>query len=243
MKPRVIDFTVEEVSDNLVAKRAIMDLRRMARYGKVAQRALEELDRKGFCDTRVPMMTDPARTGNSRLNSDTYYDTQHTVYVKRLPKKETVSRKDLPAFNPIEASLALSERRILWKKDQELLYLELTIKGPAIIQTQPEKSIYEVEEKSARMETVVVDRERILYPFMGSNFMCIEKGSDQYEESVELFAESVSEKLCVLSPYKPTAKTMEMSRRAEEWLITEGVAARLLDDICRMARIHQVMES
>jgi len=238
-------FTVDEDSSEKGAQEALSDLRRMARYGRMAQAALDSLKARGCYDGLAPMISLPQDDWNAKGRK------KAEVRIRRLPRKLGISRADLAP---------LGELRIRLGKGRDTTYsahpcreLELWLEGPMMVQTRPGVAEYELTESSHRVGGVRINKGHLSWLQdsrsgygTGTAFRVYQE--TKYEgakKTIAEFARSVSMCLCTVGEREmvPAAKTLDLQASAWEWLVADGVAERLLADVHPAVTISQVMDS
>jgi hypothetical protein len=106
-------FVVDNDDNPYQAEMAIRELRRMVRFGRMAERALEDLKTKGFCLRQIPCMTE----GRDRND-----DFRATVRV--FQPKVIVTRANIPWYGE---PLRVDTQRVINGEHGGLLFKEVEI--------------------------------------------------------------------------------------------------------------------
>jgi hypothetical protein len=82
-------FLVDTKYDDRELRRAVRGLRAVQKMGKLAERALAEISRKGHYDGRAPWLAPPV------------YGKKYHIKYSRFPASPTLSRESVPEYGPV----------------------------------------------------------------------------------------------------------------------------------------------
>ena len=239
-------FTVNENSSEEAAKSAVTDLRRMARYGRLAEKALKSIQSGGYYDKMAPMLTEPEPDWNAVHRSDS--SMKATVRLRKFPKKLEISRSDLAPFKSLRTKLGKTiDSSHGGHPNKEV---ELWLEGPIRVQTLPSQATYDQEDVSVQIGCIRINKGSISWlqrdsPYGSCQAFRVYRNlkHEGAENAVIAFAKTISKKLCVHPGVPPAAKTLDLQNGAWEWLIDDGIAESLFAEIYPAITISQIMES
>lgn len=239
-------FTVNEDSSEEAAKSAVTNLRRMARYGRLAEKALKSIQSSGHYDKMAPMLTEPEQDWSAHHRPENSRKAE--VRLRKFPKKLGISRSDLAPFKSLRTKLGKTENSSHGGHPNK--EVELWLEGPIRVQTLPSQAAYVQEDVSIQIGSIRINKGSIswldgTYPYGACQAFRIyqnlkHKGA---ENAIIAFAKTISKKLCVYPGVLPAAKTLDLQNGAWEWLIEDGIAENLFAEIHPAITISQVMDS
>lgn len=239
-------FTVDESIDPKDAEAAMRDLRRMIRFGKMAERAMRSLREKGFYDGLAPLAPQP---GQAYVGQYSQGKRKADVRFARLPMRLGVSREDLGP---------MAELRLEFDRIEDTKYagnpckeLDVFLAGPMALQVASGLPRYEVREDRRKVGTVRINKghlswlENASYGNGAAWRVYKEMKYPGAKESLAAFSKGASKILVELEDKGMSfaAKTLELQATAWEWFLADGHALRFFRDIHESVRVAEVMES
>ena len=239
-------FTVDESIEPRDAEKALEELRRMAKYGRMADRALRSIREKGFYDGFAPLAGLP---GSSYSGQYAQGKKKSDVRFARLPARRAVSREDLGPMG--ELRLELDKVRDTKYAGNDCKEVSLWLRGPMAVQVANGLPEYEIRESRRQLGSVRVNKGHLSWlenSAYGSGAAWRVYKEMKYagaRESLAAFSRGVS---CILTVLESkdlmfSAKTLELQATAWGLFLADGHAERLFRDIHGLIVAAIVMES
>jgi hypothetical protein len=229
-----IGFTVEDNSSEAEALAALESLKRMARYGRLAEKVLREIKTKGYYDGLAPMLS-TRRYGDPK---------SATVSFRRLPQKLPISREEFPSIHELKVLVSPFKPST---KLHESKSAAILVSGPCLIQTESGKPEYEIRPDSFPLGYVRVSKTRTSWGQNGRSPIPIPKNRSGHgsKHLLEHFSEALSREVCntAQSHDEAVAKTWDLRKAIAQALLDEGVSDRLLGEILSISQVSEIMSA
>jgi hypothetical protein len=241
-------FTVDESISQEDAEEALRDLRRMIRYGRMAERAMKSLQEKGYYDGLAPLApeTDQLHRGQYSVGKQ-----KSDVRFAHLPKRLPISREDLGP---------MAELRLDFDKVETTSYsgnpckeVKIYLEGPMAFQVASGLPKYKIDEDRRQIGKIRINKGHLSW--LENTASGYGEGSAwrvykemKYagaQESLAAFSKGASLILVKRedSDHVFAAKTLELQATAWEWFLADGHAERFFAEIHQMTKIAEVMDS
>lgn len=236
-----LQFTVDESINPKDAEEAFKNLRRMIRYGRMAERALKSIKATGYYNGITPLAPSPSSVYSS--NSAQHAGKRKTdVKFSYLPKRLGISREDLGP---------MSELRLEFGSMNMHREIELFLVGPMAEQVENGMPEYEVSPGRRRLGTIRINKghlswlENAQYGTGGAWRVYKEMKYSGAKESLAAFSKGASKILVERQNQEHAfaAKTLELQAEAHAWFLADGHAERMFLEIHEMTKIIEVMQS
>ena len=239
-------FTVDEDSATLQATQVLKELRRMARFGRMADKALKDLETQGFCDRLVPVAGIPSNDWG--LHNETKKKVE--VHFVRLPERLDFSRADLGPFDKLRMEVDIAKNTKY--SGNPCLEVPLFLAGPMATQTVSGRAVYSIEESRRDVGFIRINKSGLSWitPRGMAQKVYKETKYSGAQESIKAFAAALSniiviKKFIVSSipgqQLLVAAKTLKLQKHAAEWLIEDGHAERLFLEISNLTRMSEIL--
>jgi hypothetical protein len=243
-------FVVDESSDEKLAKDVLKDLRRMAKLGRMAERALRGIEADGFYTGFAPVATLPsdARYGGYSNHNETKKSS--TVRFVRLHKRLPISRADLGPMDKLYIQMGkVNDTKYAGNDTREI---PLLICGPMMTQKVSGEAGCELEDDERECGHIRINKNHLswLAPAAygpGDAWRVYkEMKYSGARESMTAFAKGVSSILVKKErsqEFLASAKMLDLQANAWEWFLADGHAERMFRDIHELTRVIEVMDS
>lgn len=221
-------FVVDDDIDPDSAYRAVSALKRMIRLGKVAESALEQLRRQGFCDTRVPTLS--PQYGGYRYEAH------------RLAARPTVSRKNLP--DPARLVLSLGKLRDSDWSGHPCKEATIFLTGPQTTQIKAHPVKFRTYEKETEVGFVRLNKNHLSWWCEGRAHRVYKEM--KYAKEADLFSlgEFIANKIVRKNEEGDRSAMLVILReQAAEWLVEDGHVQRWMQELRTQTPILEVMEA
>ena len=250
-------FVVNDNQDPKKSRKAIQNLKRMIKYGKIAEAALKNINTQGYHSGRSPIINEVHGLSISGFSNERNRPTSKlaTCEYVRFHKRVEVSRSDVGDLSKLRAEVDHTDG------GKPVLYLA----GPLFFQLFPNKDIFEIKEGRRQLGFININKGYIsLTPHtdveppngFDDKVIRIYQAMAFAKESLQSFSAYAGTALADVElvkyatpyPNKKTrpgmmSKTIEIQNKSGEWIYEEGHAERLFLEINRLVKVHQVMTS
>lgn len=229
-----LGFCAGNLSDPKVVKETLLQLRRMIRFGKLAERSLKKLREDGFCDSRTPVVE------RSKGWGDVY-----GLRLVRFPKKVGVSREDMPDWGNV--SLKLGETFPTRHSNRPLVAVKVFLCGTVLNQKSDEDGIpiggFDVVKAKELIGSIRMLKGQRL-SFVDNDSVTILKNDAKTEAFIARLVAKNLVNFCG-STYRNEIpqKFLDLKKFSKEWLIEDGIAKQLLQSIFDSINILKVLEA
>jgi len=236
-------FSVDHFSDDKSARTQLLHLRRMARLGKVAERALADIERQGYTNKLLPVAVvrkEAWRQQNGGLPFS--HDVQHV----RFRQREDISRADLGPMDQIHVEFgSMKDGYYSAFKNKEA---PVSIKGPFRRQVNAQGQLV-TENLSVEIGKVRINKSHLSF-VEGSYNGTAWQVYKSIKVSPHALAAYKGIAICVAKAIVDTAPNIAKSARvhdlqtnAPDWLVEDGHIERLCQEIHSTIKILEVMEA
>jgi hypothetical protein len=233
-------FVVGSNSDPVAIREAVEGLKKMVEAGKEAQRALDALEQDGHYDRPVRWL---------------YGDNNYIVRRDRFPRYEPISPDDLPMVAELwlellpgvdsqygghpcrEYPLALRGNRLVFEKSRTLR--QQPIENCRIGFLRISKNTMSWARDVRRTAFLVLKKCKTIETAIAQVRDC---------EAVGPLGTTIGRNLVVLDPtcrhnsgFSLNQKARDLRDAAEKWIVEQGHAARMLEDVVRAAWVEMIM--
>ena len=242
------DFTVDEDSSPEAAARALTNLNRMVRYGRMAEKALAEIKSFGFSNRLAPGAEQAgSRYGRSAASSPGSGQICKASF-RRFPKIEPFGPSDIGDTSLLRLELgAIEDTQYSGHPCKEV---KLLVAGPMIVQKafKSGRSEYYTTEDSRSVGGIRINKAHLswLEPARYSYGRAHPIRKGKYDpSSVDVFALALSKIIVALadSEIGISAKTLSIQNTAHLWLGADGTADRLFKSIYDLITVAEIMTS
>lgn len=237
-------FSVDEHSDDETARKVLLQLKRMARLGKVAERALKEIEEKGFCNRQLPVAF--ASKDSWKKQADSSYICTHDISHVKFRKREDISRADLGPMDQIHiefGGMRDGHYSAFSNKEAPLL-----LRGPFRRQINVEGEL-ETQELSVEVGKVRINKSHLSFvegTYSGKTHQVYKAQGVSphalvaYKGMAECFVKAIVDTTPGISM---SARTHDLRTTAPQWLVEDGHIERLCQEIHKTIRVLEVMEA
>jgi hypothetical protein len=243
-------FTVDESIDAEMAEKALKNLRRMVRYGRMAERAMKSIAQKGYYDGLTPLADGIEPFYGGRFSQG---KKKSEIRFARLPMRQPISREDLGPMSDLRLELGKIENTSY--SGNSCKEVQLYINGPMAIQQKSALPVYTIEEDCRKIGSVRINKGHLSWLENDRNGnsggawrIYKEMKYAGARDSLVAFAKGVSLMLCVRDKGDDgtlvySAKTLELQETAWEWFLADGYAEKFFREIHELIRVAEVMDS
>ena len=229
-------FTVDEDVTEEGAEQALLQLRRMIKLGKLAERAMADIRAQGYTDRTVPIA--------SVIESKWDHSHSTTITVVHMPKREPVSREDLPDLSKLQVALGTPQEDTY--SGNPCIVVPMSIKGPLMTQTEQGLAVYKTVEEERKCGRLRINKNHVSW-LEGDYGDSAQKVYWEYRyamaKSAPAFAEYLAKVIVNLGPGvdKRCGKTVMLHDQMPKWLCDDGHVQRLFREMIEYCRVTKVM--
>ena len=236
-------FSVDHHSDDKSARAELLHLRRMARLGKVAERALAEIKARGFTNKLLPVAV--ASTEGWRRGTGGHVFS-HNIQHIRFRQREDISRADLAPMDQIHVEFGgLKDGHYSAFANKEA---PVSVKGPFRRQVDAQGTL-ETVELSVEIGKIRINKSHLSFvegQYNGATFQVYKalKVSQHALAAYKGIATSVAKAIVDADLHVPkSARVHDLQTHAPDWLVEDGHIERLCGEIHSTIKILEVMEA
>jgi len=228
-------FTVDEDVTEGGAKLALVQLRRMIKLGKLAERAMADIRSQGYTNRTVPIANRTVPQWNKMHST--------VVSIVHMPRREPVSRADLTDLSKLQIALGIPEEDEY--SGNPCIVVPMSIKGIMLTQTEQGLAVYDAVEEERSCGRLRINKNHVSW--LEGNYSEAQKVYWEYRyaqaKSAPAFATALSRVIVNLGEGvdKRCGKTVMLHDQMPQWLCDDGHVARLFREIIEFCKVVKVM--
>lgn len=221
-------FTVDSNVDPEAAYLGIAALKRVIRMGKIAERALRQIQTEGFCDARVPTLS--PQYGGYRFEAH------------RFTKRPVVTRKNMP--DPAKLQLSLGKLRDADWSGHPCKEAHVFLTGPQTTQIKTHPVKFRTYEKETEVGYVRLNKNHLSWWSQGRAHRVYKEIKYAKEEDLISLGEFIANQIIRNNGNdEKSAMLVILRQEASKWLVEDGHVQRWMQELRAQVPVLEVMEA